>query len=333
MPQLRRDPITGRWIIVNIDKPKYPADFSIEDHVRKGGVCPFCYGNEEMTPPEIVSYRDDDGKPNTPGWTVRVVPNKFPALQPEGELDKSGVGVFDRMNGIGVHEVIIEIPNHFKEIPDYTDKQMGDVITIYKNRMLDLRKDPRFKYILIFKNYGLSAGASLEHTHSQLIALPVIPKKVVGEINGAKKYFDFKDRCIFCDMIRQELEKKSLTIIENEDFLSLSPFVPRFAYEVWIVPKKHASDFGAIAPKQMRNLAKILKGTITKLKIALSDPSYNYMIHTSTLNALDNEYYHWHIEIIPKLTRVAGFEWGTGFYINPTPPEVATKVLREAKII
>lgn len=332
MPQLRRDPITGRWIIINIDKPKRPGDFEVEDHTRKGGVCPFCYKNETMTPPEIVAYRKEGSKPNTPGWSLRVVPNKFPALSTEGELNKFGVGIFDRTNGIGTHEVIIETPKHSKEIPDYTDKEAKNVISIYKERMLDLRKDPRFKYILVFKNYGLSAGASLEHTHSQLIALPVIPKRVVGEIGGAKAYFNYKDRCIFCDMIRQELEKRELTIIENEAFLSFSPFVPRFAYEVWVIPKRHNSDFGNIKPRQIKNLANILRETLLRLKVALNDPSYNYMIHTSPLNELNMDYYHWHIEIIPKLTRVAGFEWGTGFYINPTPPEVASKVLREVKV-
>jgi len=329
MPQLRRDPITGRWIIVNIDKPKGPKHFAFEKYTKKGGTCPFCYKNEGMTPPEVMSYRKDNGKPDTPGWSLRVVPNKFPALEQKGDLNKTGVGVFDRMNGVGAHEVIIETPDHYKEFPDYTDQEAEGVISAYKDRMLELRKDHRFKFILIFKNYGISAGASLEHPHSQLIALPVLPKKVNAEVSGAKKYFEYKDRCVFCDMVRQELEKKSLTIIEDENFLVFSPAVPRFAYEICIIPKVHMSDFAMITQEQTKGLAKILKSILSKLRTLLLDPSYNFMVHTSPLNELDVEYYHWHIELIPRLSKVAGFEWGTGFYINPTPPEMASKTLRE----
>jgi UDPglucose--hexose-1-phosphate uridylyltransferase len=329
MPQLRRDPITGRWIIINVDSPKVPGDFEVEDHTRKGETCPFCPHNEKMTPPEVVAYGNKKRKPDTAGWSVRVVPNKYPALEKCNGLDKAGVGIFDRMNGMGCHEVIIETPDHNKEMPEYTDSEMGEVIAIYKERMLDLQKEKRCRYILVFKNYGLSAGASLEHTHSQLIAMPVIPKRVLGEITGAKQYFGFKDRCVFCDMIRQETEKKELTVAENKDFVSCSPFVPRFAYEMWILPKNHKSDFATITSAQIKNLAKIMKETLLRLRMTLHDPSYNFMIHTSPCNELEMDYYHWHIEIIPKLTRVAGFEWGTGFYINPTPPEVASKTLRE----
>ena len=204
MPELRRDPITGRWVIINTDKPKGPKDYEVEPNVKKGHTCAFCPGSEKMTPPEIVAYSKIKREPDSPGWTLRVVPNKFPAMHIEGNLDKSGIGIFDRMNGVGAHEVIIETINHDKEIADRDTEEIQDLIWSYRDRNLDLRKDKRLKYILIFKNYGFLAGASLDHPHSQLIALPFVPKRVQGEMEGAERYYAYRDRCVFCDMIRQE---------------------------------------------------------------------------------------------------------------------------------
>ncbi|MCM8781551.1 MAG: galactose-1-phosphate uridylyltransferase [Candidatus Omnitrophica bacterium] len=332
MPELRRDPITGRWIIINIDNPKGPHQYEVETNVKKGGVCAFCPGNEKMTPPEIISYSKTKRDKDTPGWTLRVVPNKFPALQIEGNLDRVGVGIFDMMNGIGAHEVIIETTSHDKEIADRDEGEIKDLLWSYRDRSLDLRKDRRFKYILIFKNYGFSAGASLEHPHSQLIALPFVPKRVLGEIDGSQKYFNYRERCVYCDMIRQELEEKDLTISENRNFLSFVPFVSRFPYEAWIIPKEHISDFCQIQIEGINDLASILKDTLLRIKSVLRDAPYNFILHTAPLDDLIREDYHWHIEIMPRLTKVAGFEWGTGFYINPTPPELAAKTLREIQI-
>lgn len=332
MPELRRDPITGRWIIINTDNPKGPEKYEVEVHVKKGAVCAFCQGNEKMTPPEIIAYAKQRRDKDTPGWTLRVVPNKFPALQIEGELDKSGIGIFDMMNGVGAHEVIIETPSHDKEIADRDEKEIQDLLWSYRDRSLDLRKDERFKYILIFKNYGFSAGASLDHPHSQLIALPFVPKRVTGEIEGAEKYFGYRERCVYCDMLRQELQEKQLTITENKSFLSFSPFVSRFPYEAWVIPKEHFSDFAQIQVELVNDLASVLKDTLSRIKKVLRDTAYNFIIHSTPLDSLIRDDYHWHIEIMPRLTRVAGFEWGTGFYINPTPPEMAAKTLREAKV-
>lgn len=332
MPELRRDPITGRWIIINNDAPKEPDGYEVEDQAKKGGKCAFCTGSEKMTPPEIIAYSKVKRQNDTPGWTLRVVPNKFPAMQIEGNLDKSGIGVFDMMNGIGAHEVIIETVHHDKEIADRDQWEIQDMLWSYRDRSLDLRKDKRFKYILIFKNYGFSAGASLEHPHSQLIALPFTPKRVVGEIEGAEKYFGYRERCVYCDMIRQELQDKDLTISQNKNFLSFTPFVSRFPYETWIIPKEHVSDFSQIQVEEVSDLASILKDTLLRVKKLLKDPSYNYIIHSAPLDNLVRDDYHWHIEIMPRLTKVAGFEWGTGFYINPTPPELAAKTLREVQI-
>lgn len=332
MGELRRDPVIGRWVITNVERPMGPGDFEREAHEWKKGECPFCSGNEGLTPPEIEAVRQTHTKPNTPGWSVRVVPNKFPALRIEGDLERSGVGVFDMTAGVGAHEIIIESPDHHKELSDLDVPQIRDVIDKYCSRCLDLKKDKRFKYILIFKNYGPSAGASLEHPHSQLIALPMVPKNVMEELSGSADYFGFRDRCIFCDIIQQEQEEEERIILETDRFIAFCPFVSRFAFEAWIVPKKHSGHFHSIDNGEKEALAAVIKETLLKIKNVLSDPSYNFIIHTSPLGESGSESYHWHIEIMPKLTRVAGFEWGTGFYIVPTPPELAAGYLRKIKV-
>ncbi|MFC1658177.1 galactose-1-phosphate uridylyltransferase [Candidatus Omnitrophota bacterium] len=332
MGELRRDPVGGRWVIIETDSPLLPKDFEKEEHQCKGSGCPFCYGHESETPPEIEAIRDPKTKPNTPGWQVRVVPNKFPALKIEGDIDRRGLGIYDMSSGIGAHEVIVQSPYHDKEIPDLLDEEVENIIRACCRRAEDLKQDKRFKYILLFKNYGSSAGASLAHPHIQLIALPMIPKNPAEEIQGALEYFEFRDRCLFCDMLRQEIQEKTRVVCENDYFVAFCPFVSRFTFEVCILPKVHNSFYCSMSQPEIADLAKILKDVLLRLRLVLSDPAYNFIIHTAPVNqdgAL--AHYHWHIEIMPKLTRVAGFEWGTGFYIVSTPPELAAKYLREAK--
>ncbi len=337
MPELRKDPIVGRWVIISTDRTKRPTDFAREKNEIRGGFCPFCYGNEAKTPPEILAYRpsNNGGAPaprDTAGWTVRVVPNKFPALGIEGSLNRQADGMFDRMNGIGAHEVIIETPDHNSSLEQLPEKRIEDVLWAFRDRIIDLRKDRRFKYILIFKNHGEPAGASLEHPHSQLIALPILPKHVVEELEGAKQYYIYKERCVFCDIVRQESEVGTRVVSENTDFLTIAPYAPRFPFETWILPKRHESSFENSSSGMYENLAKAIKTLVTKADLVLDNPSYNLVLHTSPLQDPQNDYYHWHIEFMPKLTKTAGFEWGTGFYINPTPPEEAARFLREAKL-
>jgi len=330
MAELRRDPIAGRWVIVDTDHPNKPEEFEHEPHGWRGGICPFCYGNESQTPPEIEAIRDPSTSPNTPGWQVRVVPNKFPALQIEGDLDRRGVGIYDMSNGIGAHEVIIETPYHHKDMPDLLNEEIEKIISMCCRRALDLIKDKRFQYIMLFKNYGPAAGASLEHPHTQIIALPMAPKSVAEEIRGAQNYFGYRERCIFCDIIRQETQEKERIILENKYFLSFCPFVSRFPFEVWIIPKKHNGYFCHMPPEEIPALAVILKETIARVKKVFANPAYNFIVHSSPINGDSGvEGYHWHLELMPKLTRVAGFEWGTGFYLVSTPPELAAKYLRE----
>jgi UDPglucose--hexose-1-phosphate uridylyltransferase len=330
LPELRKDPVTGRWVIIATDRARRPSDFSREPVPPPGArFCPFCYGHEQKTPPEILAYRREGG-PNCPGWSVRVVPNKFPVLGIEGELDRQGDGMFDRMNGIGAHEVIIETPDHNTNMADMPEKQLEEVLYAFRDRMLDLRRDQRFRYIVIFKNFGEAAGASLEHPHSQLIALPVIPKRVKEELDGSKLYFDFKERCVYCDIIRQEEASAARLVVETERFVALEPYAPRFPFETWIMPMRHASHFENIDGPALQNLAWVLRSILRKMDRVLEHPAYNFILHSAPVQETELTSYHWHFEIIPKLTKVAGFEWGTGFYINPTPPEESAKFLREA---
>jgi len=333
MSELRRDPINGRWVIVDTDHPNKPQDFEYEEYVPKGtGVCPFCYGNESMTPPEIDSFRDSETRPDTSGWQVRVVPNKFPALQIEGDLDRRGLGMYDMSSGVGAHEVLIESPAHVKDISDLSEEEVKNVISMSCRRTNDLVKDKRFKYIMLFRNYGRAAGASLEHPHTQIVALPMIPKNVMEEIKGAYNYFEYRERCIFCDIIRQEIQEKARIILENKYFLSFCPFVSRFPFEIWVIPKRHGGHFSHMSEEEIPALAAILKESIAKIKKVFVNLSYNFIIHSSPVNGDGEvEYYHWHIEFMPKLMRVAGFEWGTGFYIDPTSPELAAQYLKGVK--
>jgi UDPglucose--hexose-1-phosphate uridylyltransferase len=331
MPELRKDPITGRWVIISTDRARRPSDFLREKVVPKGGFCPFCPGQEDRTPREIMAYRPNGNGPNTPGWTVRVVPNKFPALGIEGDLARRGEGMFDKMNGIGAHEVIIESPEHNQNLATLPDKRVEDVLWAFRDRILDLKKDKRFRYILIFKNHGEAAGASLEHPHCQLIALPIVPSYVREEMDGAKSYYSQKERCIYCDVIRQEIQSSIRVIDDSADFLTIAPYAPRFPFETWILPKQHESAFENSPSGHYEGLARALKNVLGRLNQALEGPAYNLVIHTSPVMESTNDYYHWHMELMPKLTKVAGFEWGTGFYINPTPPEESAAFLREAQ--
>lgn len=332
MPELRRDPTTDKWVIIATERGARPNDFKQEEEVLVGSdKCPFCEGNEDKTPPEIISARKEGTLPNTPGWKVRVIPNKFPALKIEGEEDRYGDGVYDAMNGIGAHEIIIEAPNHNDSLETLPIEHIGKVIWIFKERLLDLRKDSRLRYILVFKNKGKRAGASLEHSHSQLIATPVLPDLVKNELSVALRYYNFKERCVYCDIIAQERHENKRLILENDLFIAITPFASIVPFEVMILPKEHCSDFAQIKLSSVNSLAEILQNTLRLINKVVPNVAYNFYIHTSPLDNLTLSEYHWHIEVLPRLTRTAGFEWGSGLYINPMPPEQAAIFLNEAK--
>jgi UDPglucose--hexose-1-phosphate uridylyltransferase len=329
VPELRKDPVVGRWVIISTERARRPSDFVPAPTGRAaGGSCAFCPGQEARTPAEILALRPVQSAPNTPGWTLRVVPNKFPALRIEGELEPSGEGLYDRMSGVGAHEVIIETPDHHATLAGLGEARIADVLGAYRERILDLEKDPRIQYVMVFKNHGEAAGASLEHPHSQLIATPIVPIMVEEELEGAERHFRLKKRCIWCDIIRQERRGDGRIILEADGFVALAPFAPRFPFETWILPATHRSGFGETEAFELRPLGRLLGEVLRRMGKVLGNPPYNYMLHSAPLRAAGLDHFHWHLEIIPKLTRVAGFEWGTRFFINPTPPEEAARYLR-----
>jgi len=332
MPDLRKDPIVGRWVIIATSRAKRPHDFDTSPQREKDRFCPFCEGNEHATPDEILAYRKSGTEPNREGWRVRVFPNKFPALVIEGELNKRGDGIYDMMRGVGAHEVIVESPEHLISTSELSEAQLREVLWVYRDRLVDLKKDPRFVYGMIFKNVGAAAGASLEHTHSQLIVTPIVPISVWEEMTGSLEFFNYRGRCVYCDMIQQELASEKRVVLDTPGFLALAPFASRFPFETWILPKTHASHYENLQKNEVDELSGVLRQVIAKVEAALDQPAYNYIIHTAPFDTQELAHYHWHIEIIPSLTKTAGFEWGTGFYINPVPPEQAAAFLREIEV-
>lgn len=333
MPELRRDPVVGRWVIISTERGKRPSDFEQPAQTPRTGFCPFCPGHEEKTPPEVYAVRDEGLAPNGAGWRVRVVSNKFPALQIEGDLQRRAEGIYDKMNGIGAHEVIIESPEHDRELSQNSIEQINMILCAYRARIVDLARDKRFRYIQLFKNHGEAAGASLEHSHTQLVATPIVPRRILEELEGCKQHFEMKERCIFCDIIAQELTVGKRVVAENADYISIAPFAPRFPFETWILPKMHQAHFEQSFQGNFYSLARIMKENLMRMNGALGNPPYNFVLHTSPCNDWRGpKHHHWHFEIMPKLTRIAGFEWGTGFYINPTPPEDSAAYLRDIQI-
>ncbi len=331
MPEFRKDPVTGRWVIIAAERAKRPQIYRSNGARGDPGSCPFCPGNEAMTPPEVLAYRNHETAIDAPGWSVRVVPNKYPALVAEGRWIGQNTGLYESMQGLGSHEVIIETPDHIVNMATLDEAQIAEVLRAYSQRMLALREDARWRSILVYKNQGAAAGATLEHIHSQLIALPAVPQEIVGEVEGAKGHFAATQRCIYCEIIAQEKNDKRRIVAEHERFIAFCPFASRFPYETWIFPKAHESSFEEASAPELSDLARALKEILSRLDLGLKTPPFNYILHTNPRDGARNSY-HWHMEIMPKLTQVAGFEWGSGCTINPLAPEDAASVLREVAI-
>ena len=324
MPEFRKDPVTDRWVIIATERAKRPQRQGSE--LPNRSPCPFCAGNENLTPPEVLVLRDPSG----PSWAVRVAPNKYPALAPDGTGVSKTDTHYETESGIGAHEVIIESPSHVTEMALLSETQFAVILKAYRKRILELKNDRRFRYGFIYKNQGAEAGATLEHVHSQLIAMPMIPKSVLEEINVAKSYYAANRRCLLCDILRNESRPAERFVSENGSYLVMCPFAARFPYETWILPKKHASLFEQNAEEDDHDLAQILRETLIRLNQSLGGPAFNYVIHSSPFQEGENHYYHWHLEILPKLIHVAGFEWGSGSYINTVTPEESARSLRTA---
>jgi UDPglucose--hexose-1-phosphate uridylyltransferase len=326
MAELRREPITRMWVVVTTDNPRGPSDYlpfkPPYQPQETGEDCPFCPGHEEMTPKETFMVSREGG-----GWAVRVIPNKFPFFHIEGEFGRRPEGMYDVMEAIGAHEIVVEAPDHTQSFASMETQQIEKILRTYRERLTDLEKDQRFQQFLILKNYP---GVFNRHPHSHLMAMPVIPRRIDEEIDGALDYYQRKERCIFCDIIKEEILMRKRVILETVHFLVFSPFASRYPFETWIVPKKHAADFRQIDEEGIEDLSVALQSLFVRLHKLLSDPPYSLAFHTSPVQSrFRRSEYHWHIETRLRIGLREGFEWGTGFFVNPTPPEDAAAYLRE----
>ncbi len=332
MPEFRKDPIVGRWTIIAEERAKRPMPLRQPSYLGSEGLCPFCEGNERFTPPEIAAFRGHGAGPNGTGWRVRAVPNRHPALAIEERLDKRGEGVYDRIGGVGAHEVIIEGPEHHDSLSCLTPERVREILWMYRDRLLDLKNDTRFVHGLIFKNRGAAAGATLEHGHSQLLMSPVTPPIIEQEINGARRFFDYRGRCIYCDIIEQELGDERRIVMDSSQFVVYCPYASRFPFEMAIAPKRHASRFDQLTKGEIDELGSVLREAVWRLELALDDPAYNSVIHSAAFDPHDLPHYHWHFEIVPRLAPIGGLEWGAGYFVNPVAPETAARCLRDVEL-
>jgi UDPglucose--hexose-1-phosphate uridylyltransferase len=333
MPEFRKDPLVSRWVVFAPERSRRPiqmkpAETPLED------LQAFSSGNEHLTPPEVFALRPAHSAPNTPGWRVRVVPNRFPAFRIEGALDPEAVGFYDRMNGLGAHEVVIETPEPESALEDLSVDAVAEIFQAHQSRMLDLTHDHRLRYFISFKNVGFMAGASIRHAHSQLVALPIVPRNEQEKLDGARRYYAEKQRNLFADILRNETRTGTRVVYENAGFLVYCPFASRFPFEMGVLPKRQSPDFTSIDPHERLLLADAVRQALGRLNKGLGAPAYNLILHTAPVCRHNHEGgtlaedYRWHIEILPRLTGIAGFELGTGFFINTTLPEEAAQFLR-----
>ncbi|KAK2638199.1 hypothetical protein Ddye_025994 [Dipteronia dyeriana] len=336
-PEVRRDPLNNRWVIFSPARAKRPSDFKSKSpqnaSSNSSSSCPFCIGNEHECAPEIFRVPTDPKS----DWKLRIIENLYPALSRAVEKDgdprceTSCLGYSDRVvKGFGFHDVVIETPVHSVQLSDLHPREVGDVLLAYKKRIEQIQEYEFIKYVQVFKNHGASAGASMSHSHSQILALPVIPPTVSTRLCSTKEFYDQTGKCSLC-----EVQPKDLLIDEATHFVSIVPFAAMFPFEIWIIPRDHSSHFYELDSEKAIDLGGLLKLMLRKLAVQLNNPPFNFMIQTSPLQVTDSQqlvYTHWFLQIVPQLTGVGGFEMGTGCYINPVFPEDAAKVLREVNI-
>lgn len=338
MSEFRWDPLKATWVITANHRARQPRDFFLDRQQIVTSACPFCPGHEGKTPPEVFALRPAGTSANGPEWQVRVVPNKFPLLRIEGELGRRPEGLYETMQGIGAHEVVIETPDHDKSMADFSIAEIARVLQAYRARLLDLRRDPRFRYLQVFKNHGFEAGAPLPHAHSQIMAVPITPPTIKTELNVCRDYFHNNDRCLICDLIAQELNDGRRVIYDDGRFLVVTPYASCFPFELRLFPQRHGHDFALQDDAELEACAAALRNVLRRLRDLLRDPPFNFILHTAPPMQPRPENpgywaslpfdYHWHIELVPRLSRIAGFEWGSGFFINLMPPEDAARFLR-----
>lgn len=331
MSELRQDATTFDWIIIATERAKRPHEFKTNQQSELSPPmyeksCPFCRGNEEKEPNVLATYGNGDE------WEIKVVPNKYPALTPEGDTTREEWSLFRRIHGYGDHEIVIETPLHNELIPFMQDAHVVNLIRAYRDRYHVLKRDRNIRIIIIFKNHGLGAGTSLEHSHSQIVASPIVPPYIRRKYEVATQHFDNTGRCLHHDIQHAELEEGKRIVADTSHFVALHPFASHYPFETWIMPKAHKSSFGNISEAEIEDVAKLLKEVLLKLYLSLKNPDYNFIIHTAPVDDEHKTYYLWHIQIIPRLTQAAGFELGSGIYVNVALPEETATFLREFKV-
>ena len=329
MAELRKDPVVDRWVIIAPERAERPKPEVNSDAIIRTDPCPFCAGNEGATPPAVLSFPAASGLSGESGWSVRVVPNKYPALTEGPDSEPAQRGFYEAMAGSGIHEVIIESPEHVTQSQKLSEAQFALILRAFRDRILELGSDGRWRQVLVYKNQGAEVGATLSHVHAQLIALPMVPRDVQDEISAAKRYYAGAGRCIYCAIAAEELRDRARLVLEDKNFLVFCPFASRFAYETWILPRQHRAFFELEPEGNYASLARVLREALIRVDRELGDPPFNYIIHSSPFAESSERYYHWHLEILPKLGQVAGFEWGSGWYINMVPPEHAARTLAQ----
>ncbi len=330
MSVIRQDPTTKEWVIIATERAKRPDQFKREqsptDLPPHQASCPFCPGNETLTPPEILRLPPDEHE----NWNVRGIPNKYAALTGSGEAARRETGaLFREMDGVGAHEVIVETPLHNQRMALMADSQVERILTACHMRYCALEKDSRIKSIIIFKNHGERAGTSLEHPHIQLVAAPVAPMLMRRKHDVAITHYDDTGRCLYCDLVAAELDARIRILFETDGFVVFHPYASRLPFETWITPRRMQPSFSQISPEDLRELASVLRKTLHGLDVALNNPHFNFVIHSAPLGDHQHEYYLWHIQILPRLTTIAGFELGSGIFINTMLPEESAAFLRK----
>ena len=330
MSELRQNLATKEWYVIATERARRPEEFKHKKPPRLAKAfepnCPFCPGNEKMTPPaeEVIKVGG--------AWSIRVVPNKFSVFRREGSRERRLNGIYREMEGVGIHEVIVETPLHNQVIPSMSLKQTERIVKVYRDRYISTLKDDRIELVIIFKNYGAAAGTSLEHPHSQLIATPLVPTHIRYRMEEARKYSDESGRCVFCDTVQAEREDARRMVAENRDFVAFVPFASGSPFEVWIMPKRHHACFCEIRNSELRPFASILQEVLARWYWGLDDPDFNFVIRSTPNDERHSNAFHWYVKMMPKLVSVAGFELGTGMYVNTTLPEENAEYLRAVKI-